>query len=453
MNLALYAVLIGASMYLVATKGLARAFAWVYVPAILLVNFATSKQMPAIPNLATPTAVGYGCVLGLVLRPSELKKIRWIGLDTMMVLMVIPTFLSTLSTVDAWNAYRESMEVAFRWLLPYFFARISLQDADGRRQLLKALAICTVIIGMLAAWEARIEPNKTARILSKLQWDKTSNVEVMYRFGLARAIATAGQPIDLGNCGVLAGTMILVLIPATGMKWNRPVPLIGILGAGAMVFCCVSFTAWIAMFIAFVLYFTFSRPTLGKWIILPTLACEMAGMLLLSYHWLHKVIPDQRPEDPIEASAWIRVRIIQDAWTQCLTSGWFGYAKTLDVTKIGVGSVDNSYLLFIMTTGWFSLAMWAVFMFVVVGTGAIAMKHARTASERLPLAAAIGGTMAVFFAMYTVFFGFAYSILICIVWGFIGTMYQMLVKPRPATAAVPGGYAPQGFPVMMGGAR
>ncbi|MGN6726277.1 MAG: hypothetical protein ACTHLZ_10190, partial [Tepidisphaeraceae bacterium] len=304
-----------------------------------------------------------------------------------------------------------------------------------------------VIIGLCSAWEARLEPNKTARILHKLQWDETSNVMVMYRFGLARAIATAGQPIDLGNTGLIVGAMILILVPATGTSWRSPMAIAGILGASAMVFFCVSFTAWFSMVLAFLFYFLLSRPGLGKYLVVPILLIEITGMVGISYKWLHTPISEERPEDQLEASKWIRTRIIQDAWSKCIDSGWFGFGKSLDTSDIAVGSVDNSYLLFIMRTGWFSLGAFVVFMLVVAAKGAAALGRARTASERYPAAAAVAGCLAIFFAMYTVFFGFGYAILFCCLVGMLSTMSEMLAARAPAMTIGYAGAPTYGTPV------
>ena len=430
MNKVFFAFLILGGMYTMYRYGIARTFAWLYLPSILLFNFAKAQNMPGIPNLATPTAIGYGVLMGIGFRWHELGKIRWNLLDTMMVLMCIPTFATTLAVQDLWNAYRETAEFAFRWLMPYFLARLAIQDADGRVQMLRSLSVCAVIVGVLAAYEARIRPNETARVLHLFSLDETSNVMVMYRFGLARAIATAGQQIDLGNCGLITGSMILILIPATGYSWRRPIALAGILGAGAMVFFCVSFTAWFSMVLAFILYAVLSRPGMGKYLIVPILLIEVTGMVGVSYKLLHEKISEERPDDQLEASKWIRTRIIQDAWDQCMGSGWFGAGKNLDVTNIAVGSVDNSYLLFIMRTGWFSLGMWALFAMVIALKGAAMLGRTRTPSERYPAAAGMAGILAILFAMYTVFFGFAYCIMFCALLGMVSSMMQLLARPR-----------------------
>jgi len=447
MNKVLFAFLILGTFYTMYRHGFGRAFAWFYLPAILLVNYAKAMNLSGIPNLATPTAVGYGLLMGVFFRWHELRRIRWNLLDTMMVLLLIPQFLSVLATLDAWNAYRETAEMAFRWLVPYFVARYALQEPEGRRATLRSLAVCAVIIGLCSAWEARLEPNKTARILHKLQWDETSNVMVMYRFGLARAIATAGQPIDLGNTGLIVGAMILILVPATGTSWRSPMAIAGILGAGAMVFFCVSFTAWFSMVLAFLFYFLLSRPGLGKYLVVPILLIEITGMVGISYKWLHTPISEERPEDQLEASKWIRTRIIQDAWSKCIDSGWFGFGKSLDTSDIAVGSVDNSYLLFIMRTGWFSLGAFVVFMLVVAAKGAAALGRAQTASERYPAAAAVAGCLAIFFAMYTVFFGFGYAILFCCLVGMLSTMSEMLAARAPAMTIGYAGAPTYGTPV------
>ncbi|HEX8323973.1 MAG TPA: O-antigen ligase family protein [Tepidisphaeraceae bacterium] len=468
--LLLYLVLFAWTVYTVARHGIGRAFALCLLPAVLLFNFAQAVQMPLLPNLKSLSIVMYGVCVGLILRPQELRKLRWNWIDTGMVLMLLPVFFTTLMNggqplrpglppepASLKLAQRYAMEFGITWLFPYFMARLALQDADGRRIALKALCVLSIGIGLLAAVESSgLRPNGTARALYRLKLNTTTvgqeSSMVFKRFGLARAIATAGQQIDLGNVGVLVGTMILVLIPATAASWTRPLHLGGILGAGAMVIGSVSMTSWVAMAVAFVCYFLFTRPGLGRYLVVPILLAQFAFMLAQSSSMLNADNPIDRPGTDVGDSRWIRVKIMQEAWPLVSTAGWLGHGYGADVSKVGIGSVDNSYLLFIIQIGWLGLALWVGLMLIVAVMGARAFGRVTTDSERLPLAAMLAGTLGITFAMYTVFFGFVYAILFACVLGMVSSMCQLLTRQRPAAVSLHGGMPPA-YGVIAGGMR
>lgn len=460
-GLAMYALMFVASFFLVWRYGVGRMFAYVYLPGLLfLFNIPAKKVIPALPFLTTSTAIGYGSIIGLMLRPDQLRLIRWNVIDTFMVIMVLPVYLAILNSDGPWEAYRDATDYCFVWLLPYFFARIALQDADARPRMLKVLCVSAMIIMLMAAYEARLMPNAMPRYLIRFGLTRILSQQVLYRWGLARAMATMAQPIDLGNVGVLVGGMILLLTPAAGKKWNHPLPLLGLCAAGGMVFGSVSITAWGALVVALVLYTLFSRPRIGPMLVVPVLAVMAIGMVLFTAHALNVTLGEKPVDDPAGASQWIRLKIIQDSWPNCSTAGWVGYGSKLDTTNIGVGSVDNAYLLFIMSEGWIALVGWIILAFILAFRGAAALKNARTASERLPVAAGIAGIFAMFYAMYTVFYGFVYATTLCVVFGMLSTMVQMLTtrpKPAPGTfqQAIPLGAPPLGGPIggPVGGYR
>lgn len=455
--LVLYLFLFVWTVIVMQRYGIGRTFAWCLLPAVLLVNFAQSVPMPLLPNLTSLSMVLYGVCVGLVFRWHELAKIRWNWLDTMVVLMLVPVFVTTMMTADLKLAQRQTMEFGVTWLFPYVMARIALQDADARLWALKTVCVLSIFIGFLAAVESSgFRPNVTARALGYFNLNTTTNARetsmVFKRFGLARAIGPAGQQIDLGNVGVLVGTMILILIPATGSKWTSPLHAGGILGAGAMVVGSVSMTSWAALFIAFVAFGLLTRPGIGRHFVILILLAEVGFMLLTSSSMINQPPVGERPGTDVGDSQWIRIKIMQDAWPMVSSSGWFGYGAALDITAVGVGSVDNAYLLFVMQTGWFSLFVWLALMIVIALKATAALSRAYTDSERLPLAASIAGVLAILFAMYTVFFGFVYAILFACVLGMLSTMCQLLARQRPATVSLQGGMPPA-YGMMAGGAR
>lgn len=417
--------------------GLSRTLAYAYLPAMLFFFLVPPVSLPGIPNLTSATAVGYAASAALLVRYRDLKVIKFNAIDALVLLMLIPPAISVGINTGAWDSISQTGELFFRWILPYFLARVALPDPVARRHTLWVLCICAILIGFMAAYEARLSPYFVSRQLKARGLSAIiGNQQVLYRYGLARALVTMGQPIDLGVCGVLVGTMILILTPASGYRiWNR-LPLIGLCGAGGMVLFSVSFTAWVAMVVAFGAYAVLSWRKWGAYLTVPMMLALMGSMVYLTDVLLNEQVPYNRPEgDPAELSKWIRVRIVQDSWPIVMESGWFGLGRYgVPVESIGVGSVDNAYLLFIMLNGWTYLVLWGVLALVIAIKGARALSRAADVpTMRYPMAAALAGTMAVFFAMYTVYYGFVYAVLLCVVFGMLASMTQLFAAYSRAT--------------------
>lgn len=455
------------SLFVTLRWGLARTFAYAYLPAILFFFYVNPWSLPGIPNMSSPTAVGYAVSLAILVRWRDLAVIRFNVIDALMLVLILPPAISVAINTDnggTWESISQTGELFFRWVLPYFLARVALQDAVARRHTLYMLCACAVVVGILAGYEARLQPYFVSRQLKRFNLNNIiGNTQVLYRYGLARALVTMGQPIDLGVCGVLVGTMILILTPATGSSWKKPWPLIGICGAGAMVVFSVSFTAWLAMGAAFAMYFVFSLPRLGAYLALPAMVCMICGTIYLTDTLLNEELTERPQGDPTAESKWIRVKIMHDAWPYVEEAGTFGYGRerakaivagtdtetmVIGGGKIGVGSVDNAYLLFILETGWLYLVLWIVLALVLAAKAGVALKRAATVSSmRYPMAAALAGCLATFFAMYTVFYGFVYGVLLCVLFGLISSMTQMYAAH--ANPALSGPIPPGGMPQPM----
>ncbi len=441
--------------YWVAVHGIARTFAQVFIPALLFFFLTPQLNLPGVPDIWSFSAVGYPVLFMSFAKWDEVRRVKWNALDIMVTIMMISPTISVITNNGAWEGIGLSGEIFFKWLMPYFMARIAFFDPEARRLMLKTLCICTIIIGCMAAFEARLKPYFFSRTMERLGIAKTfANEQVFPRFGLMRAQTTLGHPIDLGNCGVILGGMILTLVPIVKRKWNDPLILAGIMGAGAMVVGAVSFTGMVATLVAFSLMMLFSMPQIGKYFILPSIIGLMIAMAGFMYYMVNKEVSEDRPEDEVAASVWARDKVAQDSWAFAQESGLFGSGLKLDTQGMGTGrgSIDNSYMLFAMQFGWIYLIQWLILGLVIGYTGTRAMSAAQSPSERRPIAAAMGGIIAIFGAMFTVYYGFVYAIIIVCFFGCLSTMTQLLTNrgQNPLSASIP--YASpmqRGFPVNI----
>ncbi len=453
MNLIALSLIFVAAVYVMVNYGIARTFVFVYIPALLLLFLIPAYKLPGIPNLNMPTAVGYAVLLIAPFKWKELSRLKFNAIDIMIVLMMLPPTISVLLNDTLWDAIGRSGDLFFRWILPYFLARIAFNDADARKRLLPVLCTCAIVIGCFAAIEARLRPYFVARTMKQAGLANAPVAQVFWRFGLARAQTTLGHPIDLGVCGTIVGSMIILLTPITGRRWNDKLPLAGVFACGAMVVGAVSFTGFLGMATAFASLYVFTRPRLGPNMVLPAMLGVGVLVATLMASMLTSALPAERPEDKLEESLWIRQKIVQEGWETASSAGLLGKGLSLDTADIGTGSIDNSYLLFVMQYGWLYLASWVLLAMIVGYYGGRTLALTQTPSERIPVAAACAGIVAVLLAMYTVFYGFAYALLFLSLLGMLSSMWQIF-STRGQPIAMPAGYQPAMPPGMMpGGTR
>jgi hypothetical protein len=450
--LPLFAVLI-ATIYVTITYGIARTFVFLFVPVMLFMSMVSKVDIPGLPDLSAESALGYGLIAGCMIafpsRWQELSKVRLNVLDWFILLMMIPPTISVFVNDSAWDAISKTGDLFFRWVLPYFAARVAFLDHTARRALLPMICACAIGLGFLAAIEARLLPYFVTRSMEQLNLARVANTQVFHRFGLMRAQTSLGHPIDLGNMGVILGGMIIMLTPIAGRTFKEPLIIAGILASGAMVIGAVSFTGLTAMTAAFVFLFLFTRPNWGGKLVLPAILGLICFISLVMNSMLMKPIPEERPTDELEASVWIRVKIIQEGWEKATNAGMFGEGQYLSTAGIGTGSIDNAYILFVMQFGWGYLVMWVILALLLGWIGGRTLQLTGVPSERLPVAAVCASLAATLLAMYTVYFGFVYAIFFLVLVGVLSTMYQ-LFRFRPALPVMPVD-APQGIPYAMPG--
>lgn len=411
--------------------GLPRMCVYVYFPCLLFLWSIAQLDVPVIPNLSTAGALAYGMLLALpaiLSDPGKCPRLKFSFLDWWVTLMIIPLSVTAFLTQDAWAAVGVSATAIFLWWIPYILGRMVMRDSVARLHLLYMLCCCAIVIALAAAFESRLRPMFFSRGLSQLKLNTIDNVHAYYRWGLARALVTMEHHIDLGNVGVMIGALIAALAPTVGRHWRNRLVLSGIIAAGLIVFFSISFTCFMATGILVICALALSRKWVGPSMsLLIAIAVLAGGFLITAYLITSPLGPKpQGNESDVEASAWMRTAIVQDSWEVATEAGYFGYGKYLPVREIGVGSVDNSYMLFIMRNGWVQLVSWIVLILLVGYQGTQAMSRAVLPSERWPLILVLSTIFGILAAMYTVYFGFVYSVLFMVLLGTLGTMIELL---------------------------
>jgi hypothetical protein len=431
-------ILFLAAIFLTLQRGAAITFALLYLPILLLFSSVRRIGLPGLPDMSSTYAIIYGIFCALVLKGGEPFPIKWNIVDTLMVLMVGVIVIGAIANDKLWTGVNAAGEQFLGFLAPYFLARVAFQNAEARRIALRSCLIAAFVIAFFALIEVRLRPYFYSRMLKPLGLFTATNTMVLHRFGLMRALTTFNHPIDMGNgCLLLTG---LIAIFATTTKvglrnfWVR----LGLCAALGSAFCSLSFTAFMGLFSAiglFVLfwYFRFSMRVLP----LVYIAIFLGGLAATTYMNSMK-LSEETPEDAsLSSSLWMRATIVQNCWPFCADAGALGWGKKIKKDQLDLESVDNSYLLFIMRRGWLFFAVFMCIPLALCYRGAKAYARTWSPHQRLPLIVGVTTVLAIMVAMFTVWFGFVYSILWVITMGLVGSIIDKILAVQTAPAYPP----------------
>ncbi|HTL30940.1 MAG TPA: O-antigen ligase family protein [Tepidisphaeraceae bacterium] len=419
-------------------RGAAITFAILYLPILLLLSSVRRIGLPGLPDMSSTYGIIYGILTALVIKGGEPMPIRWNLADTLMIAMVGATVISGIATDKLWTGVNIAGEQFFNYLAPYFLARMAFQSGEARRLALRSCIIAAFVIAFFALIEVRLRPYFYSRMLKPFGMFTGTNTMVLHRFGLMRALTTFDHPIDMGNgCLLLTGLIAIFATTTTvGLK-NRWVQL-GLCAALGSAFCSLSFTAFMGLFTAIGLfimfrYFKFTMRILP----LVYVAMVVGGIFAMSYLNTMK-LSEEHPEDAsLSSSLWMRATIVQQCWPFCTDAGWFGWGKKIKKDQLDLDSVDNTYLLFIMRRGWLFLVVFLLIPFFLTVRASKAYARTWLPSQRLPLIAGVTTVLAIMVAMFTVWFGFVYSVLWVVTVGLVASIVDKILavqtSPVPAT--------------------
>jgi hypothetical protein len=415
-----------------------------YLPVVLLISAVPAVRVPLMPDITAPAAVIYGVVLGMILRGERpFQGLRFNPVDALVVGIAISAVISDSLTNTAQIA-RNTLGLQFLdFVAPYFLARKMILSPEARRTACVGVIVSCAFIAMIGVIEARLMPAFFSRALEQVGLYSGANDEILWRFGLARAQATSWQPIDLGNCGNLATAMIVVFA-FTGWGRLNPFTTAGLVCSCIVAATSLSFTAFLGFGVAVAIFmFLWRFGKLASFFVLPiVLGMIMVGFSISTYLTQRELGPKPGASDPLADSFWVRTMIVQQCWEIASTAGYFGHGKNLP-PELKLNSVDNTYMLIAMRTGWVSLGLWIAVPVVLAIRAGRALRVCQNDSQRIPMAAGFAGVVSIMVAMYTVWFGFAYAYLWVFLLGMTVTMSDILIRslsyrPQEARWVVPG---------------
>jgi hypothetical protein len=162
------------------------------------------------------------------------------------------------------------------------------------------------------------------------------------------------------------------------------------------------------------------------------------GFAFMTVHFMNVDIDAGRDADQVGQSVtdsmFIRAKIVQHSWPFASTAGLFGYGNTIRHSQLALESVDNSYMLFTMRRGWVFIALFLMVPVVLALRAMRAFGRAKLKEQWMPLAVGVSVILGIMTAMYTVWFGFAYSVMWTMMIGLVTSMCDVLVHGAPPTA-------------------
>lgn len=430
-------VLIGMlALYLTVNRGAVYAFVKIFLPCILMLGVTPKIMIPGLPDVNATNAAIYGILVGIALKGGEALPFRWNLLDSLVCLLQVSCVITAWLTEGTWPAVNVFGTRFLAYVAPYFLMRCMFHDAEMRRQALWVCVTCAIVIGMFALVELKLRPYFLSRTLKDFGLNISKNTMVMWRLGLARTQGPFCHPIDMGAACLLISAMIGILASTTRVGLQNRWVQIGLCAAIGASLSSLSYTTFMAL-AAFgaVTAMIWFMPATGRLLVVISLAILLAGYGL-TLQMQSADIWEQGEEIGQTASDSLRIRtiIVQKCWPYVTSAGFFGYGDTISRKELDLDSVDNSYILFAMKYGYVYLVLFLLIPIVLSRRAAKALSRARVAGQWQPLALAVGASISVMIAMYTVWFGFIYAILWLMMLAMFQSMTDVLLVGPPKLA-------------------
>lgn len=431
MNYAVVAVLIVLGCGLTLYRGTAMAFAWLYLPIVLLLSAVPPWKVPGVLHMTATNGVIYGILLGLVLKGGEPVQIRWNIVDALVLLLAGSSIITAMHTAELWTGVDAGFEVLIGWVAPYFLARQAMLSAPARQAALRSLIVGSCVFAVFVLIEARLWPYFYGRPLERIGLYGAITEMAYHRYGLMRAQASFSHPIDLGNASLIIIALMVMLASTTRAGLRDAGVRIGLGAAACGVVFSISFTCYAGALTAGVVYLLLTKVRAMRSLLVPMVLTGIgAGIVVTSLILSHNFGDMPSYEEAMQNSLWVRGKIVQESWKVLRTAGAFGYG-TITTDMLNLASVDNAYMLSGMKQGWVYLILLLLVPLGVAYHAGHALRNANLPTQRVTLAAGVATVLGIMAAMYTVWFGFAYAILWFILLGATMTVIDVLLAADP----------------------
>ena len=433
----LVVILFCTAMYLTLYRGAVVAFVTLYIPCLLLLNTTQKINIPGAPDMNATFGVIYGICGALVMKGGEPMPFKWGWMDTVWCLGALSTVITGMVTEYVYTGVSVFGEQFLGYLAPYFLARVMFHSPEMRRRALWICVVSAFIIAFFTLIELRLWPYFLSRTLKSFGLFTGSTGEVLWRFNLMRAQTTFDHPIDMGNSCLLMGAMIAVFATTTSVGLKNLYVRLALFASICASFSSLSFTSWVGTFAAIGGFcILWLLPFTRKILIVGVLGL-FCGFAVMTYHLYHVDLDARREQlqedigQTAQDSMFVRAMIIQKSMPFAENTGLFGWGTTIRHSQLALESVDNSYMLFTMRRGFLFLALFLSIPVVMALRATKAFRRAPSRAQWIPLAVGVSAVLGIMAAMYTVWFGFAYSVLWTIMVGIVTSMCDVLIGATP----------------------
>jgi len=423
--------------YLTVYRSAAVAFATVFLPSLLLVASSPKLGVPGLPDANVTYGAIYGILAGLALKGGEALPFKFGWIDRIVVLMMVSCVITSCITDEFWAGVNVFGEQLLGYVAPYFLARVMFHNAEMRRRALWICIFCAIVTATFALIELRLFPYFMSRHLKSMGLFSGQNTMVMGRFGLFRTQGPYCHPIDMGNASLLLAMLIGLFATTTSVTLSNWWVRIGLFAAIGASITSLSFTSFmgIAACLAGV-GLLWMMPRLGRMMPLAAVCMFVVGGIVTNKLLNTDVIREsEKMGVTVEDSVMVRAMIVQNSWPFVTTSGYFGWGNTIRRSELNLDSVDNSYILFTMRRGFVYLSLFLSIPVILAWRARKAFKQIYLPQQYQPLALGLAGVLGIMVSMYTVWFGFVYSVMWMVLLAFTNSMIDVILYGAPKTAA------------------
>ena len=414
MNVAVTAACFLAAVLITLSRGAGSAFALLYLPAVLLLSQATSVHLPVLPDAKPSDACIYGILIGGFLGGRR-PRLRPSSLDYVIVLLWFAYVISAVLRDSLYTGVSVFGGMGLSLVAPYFIVRCTLERKRTQREALFMLVATIAIIAFFALIEWRLWPYTFLRQLNNLGIGGFTGGRLIPRFGFFRSVASFSHPIDLGICAALVLAAIFILANRCGVGTRNAWIRLGLGMALVAWLLSLSFTPYLGLAAGLCLYLVLSTVPSAK----RFLTVGVATLIALGFIYTAYVASTPLQEIPVDgstlsASLWARHTIIKLAWEPAATAGAFGWGIE-GTGNFGIRGFDNAYLLITTQRGWVPLGLWLALPLCLAATVSRALRRARSRSMVRSILAGFSASIGVMIAMFTVWLGFVYSLLLPVI--------------------------------------
>jgi len=388
-------------------RGPATAFNWVFLPVFLLTPLDLWIHLPALPELNARRAIALCILIAMIARgKGEMSVPQRSSVDRLMLLAMVAWSLSYGVHTDVMGFVHSMAALSVDLWLPFILARRLWRGWDDLAKALIPIGFATLILALLAMYEARMISRSYARL-----WDDLTGTGVlpyfeMWRWGFLRAGVVFNHPITLGvSFAMLAPLALLwgMLVP----RWRRLSKFTAaacVIGAVATISRGPIIAALLGLCVVWFMHKErrYIYPLIA--VLVVAAIPYLYGLLQDSMAYVEASLAEQGNVE----SGYYRIALFMIYLEAIRAGGLFGNPASIGQEYEAAWSIDNSYIYMFLTYGWLG---GAVFTLLVVSMIWLAVGQTRRlqGEERIRMACLSGAAVALAFAILNVWFSGDYS--------------------------------------------